>query len=189
MRTGIGLSVLAVLPTVLLAACASLPATQQTPYLPEGVFGTYEDNDIGAINFSAWAFSSPTHTHGNPIEAARAIISLEYLPGELLENPRWIGMDRSIKQRLGQSRAALRQIVGIRPDAPPQLVVNTMLAFVMDLETGNLPVAMQVLASPLFTHPPERTFQVLSNLPYLQEANLATSRAEDESFPVGGNVR
>jgi hypothetical protein len=176
MRAAIGFLVL----TSSLAACATLPSTERTPFLPAGVFGTYEDNDIGAINTSAWAFASPANTRGNPIEAAKAVIALEYLPGELSENPRWIGLDRSIKLHLANARLDLRRILGIRPDAPPQIVVNTLLALMWDLQTGNQAAAMQVLASPLFTLPPAQTLQILSNLPYVQEANLATSGAQNQ---------
>jgi hypothetical protein len=169
-----------------LAGCATLPATQRTPFLPAGVYGIYEDNAIGAINQSAWAFASPANTRGNPVEAARAVIALEYLSGELRENPRWVGMDSTVKLRMAQARDELRQIVGIRRDAPPQFVVNAMLALNVDLLAGDQLGATQVLASPVFTGPPERTLQSLSNLPYVQTANLATSRAESQSFPREG---
>jgi hypothetical protein len=169
-----------------LAGCATLPATQRTPYLPPGVFGVYQDNDIGAINYSAWAFASPGNTQGNPAEAARAVVALEYLPGELTESPRWAGMDSSIKVRMDLARNDLRRILGIRPDAPPQFVVNAMLALAANLQAGNQPAALQVLAAPPFTLPPEQTLQLLANMPYVQEANLATSRAEGQSFPGGG---
>jgi hypothetical protein len=164
------------------AACTTLPATERTAFLPPGVYGVYEDNDVGAINQSAWAFSSASNIRGNPVDAAKAVIALEYLPGELKENPRWVGISSSIILRLGQARDELRQILGIRPDVPTQIAVNTLLALSLNLETGNLPAAMQVLASPMFTQPPERTLQILSNLPYVQDANLATARAEQESF-------
>ncbi|MEA2741472.1 MAG: hypothetical protein QOH05_4779 [Acetobacteraceae bacterium] len=180
MRARISLLLLA----ITLAACATLPATRNTPFLPPGVYGTYEDNDIGAINQAAWAFSSPTNTRGNPVEAAKAVVALEYLSGELKENPRWIGMDASIPLRMAQARDELRRILGIRPDAPPQAVVNALLALSLDLQTGNQPAAMQVLSSPLFTRPPEQTLQVLANLPYVQQANLATARAEEQAFPI-----
>jgi hypothetical protein len=182
MRTPIGLTLLA----FCLSACATLPATQQTPFLPAGVYGIYLDNDTGAINHAAWAFASPANTRGRPIEAAKAVVALEYLSGELKENPRWVEVDSLVKQRLAQARDQLRQILGIRPDAPPQVVVNTLLALTSDLEAGNQPAAMQVLASPLFIRPPEQTLQTLSNLPYVQEANLATTRVEDQSFADGG---
>jgi hypothetical protein len=173
--------------TVWLAACASLPGTLRTPFLPPGVYGIYEDNDIGAINQSAWAFASPANTRGNPAEAARAVVALEFLSGELTENPRWIGMDAAVKLHMGRARDELRQILGIRPDAPPQVVVNTLLALELNLQTGNQPAALQVLSSAIFTQSPDRTLQVLSNLPYVQEANLATSRASGQSFPPGDN--
>lgn len=169
-----------------LAACGTLPATQQTPFLPAGVYGVYQDNDIGAINLSAWAFASPAHTKDNPIVAAKALVALEYLSGELKENPRWISMDSAIPLHMAQARDDLRQFVGIRPDAPSQFVVNALLALTLDLATANAPAAAQVLASPIFTQPPGRTLQLLSNLPYVQQANLATSRAEAQSFPAGG---
>jgi hypothetical protein len=184
MRALIGLSLLA----LGLTACATLPATQRTPFLPAGVYGTYLDNDTGAINHAAWAFASPANTRGNPVDAAKAVVALEYLPGELKENPRWVEVGSAVALRMGQARDQLRQILGIRPDAPPQVVVNTLLALSADLESGNQAAAMQVLASPLFTNPPERTLQILSNLPYVQTANLATSRAASETF-AGIGVR
>jgi hypothetical protein len=180
MRSLISLSLLA----VCLVACATLPATARTPFLPAGVYGTYEDNDVGAINQSAWAFASPANTRGNPIDAARAVIALEYLPGELSENPRWIKM-RSGDLHLGQARDQLRQILGIRTDAPPQLVVNTLLALTLALQMGDEPAAIHALSSPVFTQPPQHTLQILANLPYVQEANLATSRLENESLSSG----
>jgi hypothetical protein len=171
--------------TMSLAACATLPGTQRTPFLPPGVYGVYEDNDIGAINQSAWAFASPANTRGNPVEAAKAVVALEYLAGELRENPRWVGMDAAIKLHMGRARDELRRILGIRPDVPPQVIVNTLLALGLNLQTGNQEAAMEVLSSPIFTQPPEQTLRILANLPYVQEANLATSRAEGQSFPPG----
>jgi hypothetical protein len=168
------------------AGCASLPATRNTPFLPPGVFGTYEDNDIGALNQASWAFASSANTRGNPIEAAKAIVALEYLSGELMENPRWIGMDTLVKQRMNEARQELRRIVGIRLDAPPQLVVNALLQLSWDLQTGNQPAATQVLGSPIFSQTPQVTLQILSNLPYVQSANLAASRAQGQAFPPDG---
>ena len=169
-----------------LAACSPLPVAQRAPFLPPGVYGTYEDNDTGAINQSAWAFASPANTRGNPVDAAKAIVALEYLSGELRQNPRWVGLPASVKLHMARARDELRQIVGIRPDASSQMAVNALLALALDLETENQPAAMAVLQSPVFIRPPEETLRVLSNLPYVQEANLATARAEAGAFPVSG---
>jgi hypothetical protein len=168
-----------------LAACGTLPATPATPYLPPGVFGAYQDNTIGAINYAAWAFSSPANTRGNPVAGMRAVIALEYLPGELEENPRWVGMDSANKARMAQAALEVRQILGIRPDAPPQLVVNVLLWASSALLAGDKASALEVLSGPWFTLGPDQTLARLSNLPYVQEANLSTSRAEAQSFPQG----
>jgi hypothetical protein len=178
MRNAIGGVVLA----LVLGGCATLPATRDTPYLPPGVFGVYQDNDTGAINTAAWDFASPANTRGNPAEAARAVVALEYLPGELVENPRWAGMDSLVKRRLGIARGDVRAVLGIRPDAPPQLVVNGMLALFTGLQLGDQTAVTQVLASGLFTLPPEQTLRVLSDLPYVQTANLATTRVANQTF-------
>jgi hypothetical protein len=52
------------------------------------------------------------------------------------------------------------------------------------LQTGNQPAAMEVLTSPVFTRPPAQTLQILSNLPYEREANLATSRAANQNLSI-----
>jgi hypothetical protein len=137
------------------------------------------------IRSSAWAFASPVNTRGNPVEAAKAIVPLEYLSGEPQDDPRWIGRDSSIKLHMTQARDKLRRLPSIRPDTPPLVVANTLLALSLDLQTGNLPAATQVLASPVFTRPQEPTLQTLSNLPYLRQANLATARVQEESCARG----
>lgn len=185
MRNLIVLMILA----VAVVGCAPVPATQRAPSLPPGVFGVYEDNDTGAINLAAWAFASSANTRGNPAEAARAIVALEYLPGELRENPRWVGMDDLVKRRLGIARYDVRRVLGIRPDAPPQLVVNAMLTLFTDLQTGNQQSVMQVLSSGLFMLPPEQTLRILSDLPYVQEANLATLRVANQTFVSDAGLR
>jgi hypothetical protein len=170
-----------------LSACATLPPTPATPYLPPGVYGVYLDNASGAIDQSAWAFASPANTRNNPVAAAKAVVALEFLSGELRENPRWVSMDFGTKLRIAQARDDLRRIVGIRPDAPPQAVVNALLLLAEGLQFGNQAEAAQALTSPVFTGPPPETLQRLSNLPYDQTANLATARAGAQVLPVGGN--
>lgn len=168
-----------------LAGCATLPATQETPFLPAGVYGVYLDNDVGAIQYAAWAFASSANTRGNPVAAAKAVVALEYLPGALRENPRWVGISAAIPFRMAQARDRVRQILGIAPNAPRQMIVDALLALAWNLQFGNGPAAMAVLESPVFTFPPDQTLAILSNLPYVQEANLATIRAANEALRPG----
>src|SRR5579859_6848974 len=69
-----------------LAACAAKAVNE----LPAGFYGTYQDNDVGAINQSSWAWASPGRTAGNPLEAIKAVIAIDWLTDELEVNPRWV---------------------------------------------------------------------------------------------------
>lgn len=172
-----------------LGACGSLPANGDTPYLPLGAFGVFEDNDTAAMNQSSWALASPDRTRNDPIDAANAVIAVEYLAGELRSSPRWSYLATTPKTQMLQARQNLREVVGIEPNAPPQLVVNALLATVAALRAGNEPVALQALSAPIFTQPPPETLAHLANLPYVRSANLATMQAAEAEFPVGGDRR
>jgi hypothetical protein len=157
-------------------ACAAAGSVHQPAQLPASVYGIYEDNDVGAINQSSWAFASPQRTLNNPVEAIKAVIAIEYLADELYDNPRWINIPLLTKERMREARADLRRDLGIAPDAPSQLVIDTLLRAAWNLQSGNPDEASRSLQVPAFTSP-QRTLQVLTDLPYIQSANLATSEA------------
>jgi len=167
-----------------MAGCATLPPTARTPQLPPNLYGLYEDNDAGAINFAAWAFASPARLRGDPVNATRAVIAVEYLAGELRENPRWVEMSPIAKQEMAEARTDLRHVLGIQPGVSPQEVVNVMLAVGWNLRFGHQAAALRALTAPGFTLPPEQTLQVLANLPYIRSANLAGLDAEQQMFPA-----
>jgi hypothetical protein len=168
-RLGVMLSCLA------MVACAVQPPPD-TASVPPGTFG-FLDNDVPAVNRAAWAFAVPARIKDDPATAARAAAAVDYLAGELSSNPRWLMVSPLTKQKMLQARVDVRRVLGIRPDAPSQLVVNALLAFAGFWSVGNQPAAMQVLASPVFTLPPQHTLQILSNMPYIQSANIATMDA------------
>ncbi len=145
-----------------LGACAPTPPPS-TAQLPPGAFGGNDDNDIMAINTAAWAFSNPARTHGNPINAVRAVLAIEYLGGELSSSPRWNFMSPLTKLSMLQAREEVRETLGIAPDAPSQAVANALLAL-----SGNPTpaAAAQLLKPPVFTLPPEETLARIENLPY-----------------------
>lgn len=167
---------------VALSSCTALPRSAEPPVLPPGVFGVYQDNDTGAINHSAWAFGAPRRTSNSPIDAAQAVIAIEYLADELRVSPRWIEMSAAPKMQMLQARADTRRALGIAPDAPPRLVVDALLRFVAGLSAGDQAAAIKALSVPVFTLPPSQTLQILSELPYIPSANLATSEAAREAI-------
>jgi hypothetical protein len=167
-----------------IAACAVQPPPD-TASVPFGAFGTM-DNDVGAMNQATWAFALSARTLNNPVDAARAAAAVDYLAGELSSNPRWVTMSPLTKLQMLQARVDVRRALGIRPDAPSQLMVDALMRFAALWQSGNQPAAMQMLDSPVFTLAPPQTLQVLSNMPYIQSANIATMNASGQMDGDGG---
>lgn len=176
-------SIATVLCAALLSACATVPPTAEQASLPPGVFGVYQDNDVGALNQSSWAFASPQRTRNDPIDASRAVIAVEYLADELPTNPRWFGMSAVSKVEMAQARADTRRVLGIAPGASSRRVVDALLWLNLALRQGDQATALKILAAPEFTLPPAQTLRILYNLPYIQSANLATIQAAGGEFP------
>lgn len=174
----------AVLVCLSIVACAAVQRPD-TAQLPPGFYGAWMDNDIGAINEASWALGSPGRTLGDPVEALRAAVAVEYLAGELNTAPRWWKMSPITKMQMLQARGEVRQALGIKADAPAQLVVGTLIGAMWDLQHGNVAGAQQVLSAPIFTQPPQQTMQVLNNLPTLPAAQAAAAWAEAQEFRSG----
>jgi hypothetical protein len=169
--------------------CTAPAPPPQSVQLPPSVYGIYQDNDIGAINQSSWALAAPARTQDNPVDAAMAVLAVDYLSDELRVNPRWLQVSPFTKQHMVEARADIRRVVGILPDAPPQLVANALLRTISELQTGNQAAVMQALGSSVFTLPPEQTLQILTDLPYIRSANIATSEAAVDALSKGDQDR
>ena len=179
---------IAVLLCLTLTACGAVSPPPDTAQLPPGAFGT-TDNDMAAANQASWAFASAGRTRDNPVDGARAVAAVDYLAGQLGSSPRWNAVSSLTKQQMLQTRADLRQALGIVSNAPSQVVVNALLQFASAWQSGNQPAALQALAIPAFTLPPQQTVQVLSNLPSIPSANLATTSASREMSRAIGSGR
>ena len=117
-------------------------------------------------------------------EAIRAFIGDHYPPEMRVANP----YTDLTKQQMLLARVDVRRALGIAPDAPSQLVVEALLQFAWQWQ-GNPPGGMQVLTSPVSTLPPQQTLLILSNLPYVQSANIASSEAATQMLPGGAIAR
>jgi hypothetical protein len=171
------------------AACGPLPPPPDTAHLPPGVFDG-ADQDVPAVQFAAYAFSASSRTYGNPAEGAQAVLAMDYIAGQLNTDPRWAGLDDDTKAQLLEARDQTRATVGIAPNAPSQLVVDSLVTARNDLRADDQPGAAAAVTNAAFTKPPAETIQILGNLPYLREVNVATLHAADELFGVqqGGNT-
>ena len=167
------------------AACGPLPPPPDTAQLPPGVFGTL-DQDVPATQYAQYAFSDPGRTYGNPVAGAQAVLAMDYIAGQLNTSPRWANIGASTQQQLLAGRVQTRAAVGIAPNAPSQLVVDSLVAARNDLAAGNQPGAIHDLDNPAFPEGGAHTVQVLANLPYIQMANVSTQHAAEELFRPGG---
>ena len=168
-----------------IAACTTPAPEQRAAQLPAGLYGIFEDNDIGAINLSSWAFAVARRTADDPLDAVKAVIAVEYLADQLNVSPRWIMMSPFAKQEMRQARADVRRVLGIAPDAPSQDVVNALLRVAASLQAGNHDDALRVLNPPLFSLPAAQTLQMLTNMPFIRSANIATMDAAAQTSPNG----
>ena len=157
---------------VVLAGCAAVTPPPDTARVPAGAFGGLADPDVSAMNLAQWAWADPGRTHNDPVDGARAVAVVDYLGGELTTSPRWSHMDPITPVQMQQARAAVRQAVGIAPNAPSQAVTQSLLVFAGNYEDGNRPAALAALQAPIYQHPPEQTLAMLGNLPYVPIANV-----------------
>ena len=174
------------LSVLLLGACANLH-----PFVPDTArlfpnelgFGPF-DEDVPAVYFAAWAFADPGRIRNSPVSAARACASMDYIAGELYTSPRWANIEATTDEQLLQGRFQMRQALGIPANAPSQFVVNGLSSAANALAVGNGQAALAALNNPAFPNP-QYTLARLSNLPYIQEANISTMNAQNELFGPG----
>lgn len=173
------------------AACANLqPRVVDTARLAPGELGSFINIDVAAVQQAQYAFADPGRTRDRPVEAARASAAMDYIAGQLYTSPRWANISALTKEQLLQGRAEVREVLGVRSDAPSQLVVDSLANAANALLAGDQPAAAAALTNPAFTRPGEQTLQRLTNMPYVRMANVSTMRAAGELFrPDSGGFR
>jgi hypothetical protein len=169
-RTGALLAALAV------SACGSI-YQPNTAIMPDTAAGTPVMSDQGAIGLASYALASPSRTAGDPGEAARALASVDYLAGALYSNPHWVGFPAIAKIQMVQARNEIRQLLAVPPGTPSQAVVDGLIRASEAFDAGNTAAAEAALPASVFTLGPTRTAALLSNLPYLPQANVAAQQA------------
>lgn len=153
-------------------------APPDIPVVPPAALGTNGDVDQAALGIAGWAFADPGRTSGRPVEAARAVISLEYIASALSNNPRYIGTSPLVQQQLLAARQEVRDVLGVARGAPSQAVVDALIGLQNAVIAGDVAAQEKALSGPLFTLGPKATFQRLAYLPPLPVANVATQRAQ-----------
>jgi hypothetical protein len=128
----------------LLVGCATGPLPPSAS-LPPGTVSAAQDPMRAAILRSAYAFNHPS----SPAERAKAAALVEFLAASYRWDWRWAEYTLIIGSALEAARDELRRAYGIAPGAPPQAVVDGLIAASRALEQG-LPPA---LPSTVFAQP------------------------------------
>jgi hypothetical protein len=162
---------------LMLSSCAPLPGVN-TAVLPPG---SGRLDTVGAIQYAVWAFANPARTRGDPASATRAVAALEHIAGRFTIGQTTSSMSM-VALRLQRARQAVRRTLGIAPNVPSQAVVDRLIAVSADLDSGRQTAALRSLNSPIFTLGPARTLALLSNLPYVHAAKVASIEATVYSF-------
>lgn len=170
--------IIALAAALALSGCTVGTPDPQQPVaaLPMGFFGAWIDPDLGAVNEASYAFGSPNVLRGDPIAALRAVVCVEYLAVQG-HSPRWVAVSPITTMQLDQARDELRRTLGIAPNAPPPLVIDTLLRLMLRLQAGNMTGARALIRPPLFSLPPNQVFALLTNLPPLPATHFATQLA------------
>lgn len=172
---GLGLACL-----LLLAACAA-PVAQPVTWPVDATAGL-ADPGRQAILSTNYDFGRPSALAGRPAEAARAIAQAEFLAVDLEANPRWTAFQPRVAQGFRQARAEWRAAAGIAPDAPPQGVIDALMAARAALLAGNAGAAAAALPPPIFPQGGEAELRRLAALPPLPKTGRAASAAEAEMW-------
>jgi hypothetical protein len=183
---GFGRHLLAVAVVVTAAACAS-DTLPDTATMPDGALNTNGDIDIRSLDIAAYDFAHPIK--GDPAQAADAIAALDYMGGKLNTSPRWVIMPSLYRAQMLESREILRQFVGIRPTAPSQAVVDTMLALAQAYRAQDQTEVQRLLGAPIFTVPPSEVAARLNDIPLMPVVNAATTGADANAFGLSSPMR
>ncbi|MBX9698095.1 MAG: hypothetical protein K2X74_01605 [Acetobacteraceae bacterium] len=174
---GLGLAALA------LAACTAPGSGYPPPALvslpADAVVGAGDPTRAAVFN-TAFAFGTPSSTAGKPEEAARAAANFEYLAIEIPYGARYRGLNAILQPELEAGRAELRTVLGVRPEAPPQQVIDSLYAAARALRLGDVAAADRILSGPAFSAGGAATLQRLSALPMMPKVATAAVHTQQE---------
>lgn len=170
-------SLMTTLPALALVACATLPPVETASLPRDFVDGAGDPTRAAAISAGS-AFSNPRHLAGQPSAAARAIAEMEYLAVELPSNPSVRNPNPTLQPEMQAARREWRGALGVAPNAPPQRVINGLLAASRAIQDGRQDALRNALSSDVFTAGAEGTVARLNALPPLPRTAQAASSAE-----------
>jgi len=169
-----------------LAACTQAPGTppeRGIGFLPPSLsadmgvsFGS--DPVYTAIAAaSAYYANAPRRLGGNAALAAQVAAQYEYAAAELKEL-RFVGLSPLTTITMDWGRDELRDVLGVRRDAPTRPVVESLVRAARALREGDRPAAEAALTGPVFTRPAPTILATLAQMPPVPKARHGAAMAE-----------
>lgn len=182
----------------LLAACTQTPGTppeQGIGLLPPalaaemGLALTVNPVHLAVATASAYYADAPRRLGGRPALAAQVAAQYEYAAAELKEL-RYVGLSPLTTIQMDWGREELREVLGVRPDAPTRPVVEAFTRAAGALGRGDRAAAEAALTGPEFSRPAPLILAALERMPPVPKAGRAARAAEaDLNRPDGGHRR
>jgi hypothetical protein len=176
---------LAALALPLLVGCTQTPGTPPSagiPLLDLRVLAIPITSDpvVTSVQQASAMFADPPRRlAGRPALAAQTIAQFEYATVALNEL-RFFDLNPLTQIKMVQGRHALREVLGVRQDAPPEQVITRFTEAAGAFARGDTAAAEAALAALPLTRPPAEIVATVRNMPYVPAANWAASFAEQE---------
>ncbi len=143
--------------------------------------GGFGDSVRGAALHAPFILGDTALLAGQPARAARAAVQMEVLAQGFAANPIYTAdASGSVLHATALGRAEMRRALGIAPDAPADLVIDTLRDAAAALDAGSPARAEAALSGPAYPAGAAATLARLNRLPYLPRVAEAAGAAWQE---------
>jgi hypothetical protein len=178
-----------------LAACTQVPGTPPErgigilpPSLSSEIGVSFGSNPVYTAIYAASSYyaDAPGRLGGNPALAAQVAAQYEYAAAELKEL-RFVGLSPLTTITMEWGRDELRDVLGVRRDAPTRPVVEAFVRAARALREGDRSAAEAALTGPVFERPAPMILATLAQMPPVPKARHGAATAEaDLNRPDAG---
>lgn len=141
-----------------------------------------------AASTSSYYADAPGRLGGRPALAAQVAAQYEYLASELREI-RFQGLSPITLMRMDAGRDELRDVLGVRRDAPTMPVIDHLVRAAGALNRGDSAAAEAALTGPPFTRPAPEILATLTQMPPVPVAGVAAATADSDLNRPDGSLR
>lgn len=141
-----------------------------------------------AASTSSYYADAPGRLGGNAALAAQIAAQYEYLASEVREL-RFFWLSPVTLMRMDAGRDELRDVLGVRRDAPTRTVMDGFVRAAGALYRGDSAAAEAALTGPPFARPAPQILATLAQMPPVPVAGVAAATADADLNRPDGSIR